>query len=411
VRLSDTAVRKAKPKEGDYKLSDGAGLYLLVKVAGAKLWRLKYRYGGKERVLALGKYPEVTLAKARQGRDDAKKVLAAGQDPVAERKLQEILAQENTFESVARRWFEVTKSKWTEVHAADVIHSLERDVFPKIGPMAITSIKPPVVLAALREIEARPAIETARRVQQRISAVFVFAIASGVGHSDPAAVVRPALKPLPTKTRQPAVLDLSKAREVLRAGETQVAHPVTKLALRFLALTVVRPGVQRRTPWVELDDLRDNVWRIPAARMKLSMQNKQNDAWDFWVPLSKQAQDVLAVLRVLTGRGPLVFPNARHAHKPMSENAIGYLLNRAGYQSRQVPHGWRATFSTIMNETYPADRAIIDLMLAHVPTNEVEGAYNRARHIERRTELAQLWADMLLEGFPPADDLVNGPRR
>jgi hypothetical protein len=190
MRLSDTAIRKSKAKDGDYKLSDGAGLYLLVKAAGNKHWGLKYRYAGKERVLALSKYPDVSLAEARRSRDEAKKTLAAGKDPVAERKLQAILAQENTFEAVARRRFETTKAKWTDVHAGDVIHSLERDVFPKIGPMPIISIKAPLILSVLQGVEARPAIETARRLRQRISAVFVFAIASGVGYVDPAAVVR-----------------------------------------------------------------------------------------------------------------------------------------------------------------------------------------------------------------------------
>lgn len=302
----------------------------------------------------------------------------------------------DTFEVLAREWFSLQKSTWTERHASDVIGSLERDVFPDLGGDPIKDISPPDVLEVLRKIEQRPAVETAHRVRQRMSAVFVYAIACGRGENDPAAIVQKALAPI-KKGRQPAVLTIEEAREVMATVENTPAHPVTKLAMRLLMLTVVRPGTLATTPWSEFANLDpvNPVWRIPAARMKLSLSRKDDVRYDHYVPLSKQAVETIKALATLTGKGPLVFPNARHAHKPMSENALGYLLNRAGYYQKHVPHGWRSTFSTIMNERFPADRHIIDAMLAHTSKDRVEAAYNRAMHISKREFLIQYWADKI----------------
>jgi integrase len=278
------------------------------------------------------------------------------------------------------------------VHAYDVLHSLERDVFPDLGTTPIKDITPANVLSVLRKIEDRSAVETARRIRQRMSAVFVYAIASGRAETDPAAIVQKAMKPVKTG-RQPAITDLEQAREILRRADATPASPVTKLALRLLALTSLRPGTLITTPWTELDVLDPEVpgWQVPATRMKLRLQYKDDETRDHLVPLSTHALDLIQALRKLTGRTRYLFPNQRHAHRPASENAIGYLLNRTGYHHRHVPHGWRATFSTIMNEQFKHDRHIIDLMLAHVPKDRVEGAYNRAEHLERRIELAQAW--------------------
>jgi integrase len=405
--LTDAAIRAAKAADKPRKLTDQAGLYLQVTPAGSKLWRMRYEFGGREKLLSFGPYPDVSLAEARNRRDAAKRLLRDGRDPGLEKRLERTRTQEalaNSFEAVAREWYARMASSWTERHANDVLTSLERDVFPQLGPLPISEIGPPVVLAVLRAIEARPAIETARRVRQRMSAVFVYGIASGICQMDPAAIVQGAMAPL-VKGRQPAIVDLDEAREVLQRAEAVPAHPVTKLALRLLALTAVRPGEIRGAAWHEFEQLEGSepVWRVPAPRMKMKQEHL--------VPLSRQAVEVITVVRSLTGRGPLVFPNARHAHRPMSENAIGYLLNRAGYHSRHVPHGWRATFSTIMNEQYRDDRQVIDLMLAHAPKDKTEAAYNRAAHMGRRRELAQAWADMLLKDTPDAAMLVHGPRR
>jgi integrase len=405
--LTDAAVRGAKPAAKPYKLTDRAGLYLHVTPAGSKLWRLRYEFGRKEKLLSIGPYPDVTLADARDRRDTAKRLLREGRDPSLERKLartKSLEAQTTSFEPVAREWYARMASSWTERHALDVLTSLERHVFPQLGSLPITEINPPMVLTVLRAIEARPAIETARRVRQRMSAVFVYGIASGICQTDPAAIVQGAMAPL-VKGRQPAIVDLDEAREVLRRAEAEPAHPVTKLALRLLALTAVRPGEIRGAAWREFEQLDSGqpLWRIPATRMKMKQEHL--------VPLSQQAVAIITAVRSLTGRGPLVFPNARHAHRPMSENAIGYLLNRAGYHSRHVPHGWRATFSTIMNERYQHDRQVIDLMLAHAPKDKTESAYNRAAHMPRRRELAQAWTDLLLADLPEVASLMCGARR
>lgn len=413
--LTDAAIRRAKAGEKDFKLSDSGGLYLLVTTSGSRLWRLKYRFGGKEKLLALGAYPETTLLAAREARDAAKRVLAEGQDPsVRRRVLAAAAASEagDTFEVLAREWHTLKAPTWGEVHAGNVLHSLEAWVFPYIGAIPVRQITPPVVLEVCRKIEARPAIETARRVRQRISAVFVHAIASGRAEQDPAAVVLKALAPV-VKGKMPAVLTMKHMRQVLIDAEATPAHPVTRLALRFLALTVVRPGTLRFTPWTELDavDPEERVWIIPAERMKLTLQNKQDEARDHLVPLSEQAMDIIAALRPLTGRSRWVFPGDRHFHKPMSENALSSHLNRAGYYSRHVPHGWRSSFSTAMNELYRHDHKVIDLMLAHVPKEKVEATYNRAAYLPRRRELAQEWADLLLEGMPAPAEILYLPRK
>ncbi len=413
--LTDVQARKAKPGEKPYKLTDANGLFLYVTKAGGKIWRFKYGFGGKEKLLVIGPYPAIGLADARKARDDAKALLREGTDPGAVKRLDKLtgaIATATTFESVAREWHELNKSAWTATHAADVLGSLERDVFPAIGATPIRDITAPVVLALLREVEQRPAIETARRIRQRISAVFVYAISSGRADNDPATVVKGAMAPL-RKGRQPAITDLEAAREMLRKAEDEPAHPVTKLALRLLALTAVRPGTLATTPWSEWSNLDpDNpIWRVPAERMKLRLHHKDDEARDHLVPLSRQAVEAIEAVRTLSGRGPLAFPNTRHAHRPMSENAMGYLLNRAGYHHKHVPHGWRSTFSTVMNERYPSDHRVIDLMLAHVPKDKVEGAYNRAAHLDRRRELGQAWADLILEGAKPTSELLDGPRR
>lgn len=402
--LTDAGIRAAKPRERPYKLADGGGLYLHITPQASKLWRMRYSCTGKEKVLSFGPYPEVTLAQAREQRDVAKGQLRAGRDPGLEKKFRRA-AVADMFEAIARDWYGRQAPKWTARHAGEVLESLERDVFPMLGGLPIREITPPMVLLqVLRPIEARGAIETAHRVRQRISAVFVYAIAVGVGEADPAASVKAAMAPV-TKGRQPAITDLNAAREILARVEATPAHPVTKLANRLLALTVVRPGEIRGAAWSEFEDLDGDapLWRIPAARMKAKR--------DHMVPLARQSVEVLKAVHRLTGRGSLVFPNNRFAHRPISENAIGYLLNRAGYHGRHVPHGWRATFSTIMNERYRADRHIIDLMLAHALQDKTEAAYNRAVHIERRRQLTQEWADLLLDGASSAEVLLQGSRK
>jgi integrase len=421
MALTDIQAKAAKPQDKPYKLADEKGLYLFVAPTGLRSWRMKYRFQGKEKVLTFGPYPEVKLGTAREKRDAARAVLRDGRDPGMVKKVTAAAGAadaENTFETVASAWHDLHKSKWSPTHANDVIASLQRDVFPKLGALPINLITPGMVLETLRVIEQRPAIETARRVRQRMSGVFVYAIASGIGQSDPAAIVRSAMKPLPTKGRQPALTDLADARALLEAAEAAAASPVTKIASRLLALTAVRPSVLRHAEWTEFEGFDGDapIWRIPAAKMKLTAARKSDIREEFIVPLAPEAVETITAIRRLTGRSRYLFPSNRSFHKTISENAIGYLYNRVGFKDRHVPHGWRATFSTLMNEQAEreergSDRAVIDLMLAHVPKNKVEGAYNRAGFMPRRREIANLWASQLLESAVPATDLLDGPRK
>jgi integrase len=415
--LTDVKLRTAKPSPKPYKLSDGHQLYLLVTPSGSKLWRMNYTYDSKQKTLVIGSYPLIGLAEARAKRDAARKQLLEGRDPNVEKLLKaqaQLASSRNTFEKVARAWFDLRKPQWAKVHAGDVIRSLERDVFPAIGCLPISSIKAPKILELLQAIENRPAIETAKRVRHRISGVFVYAIAAGMVEHDPAGSIGKALKPLPKKRKQPAITDLDGLRKMLRDAEDGFARPVTRLGLRLLALTAVRPGELRHARWDEFENLNGDapLWRIPAARMKGNIDRKDDTQFSHTIPLTEQCLDVLSALHPLTGSGPLLFPSARQALRPMSENAIGYLLNRSGYHGHHVPHGWRAAFSTVMNEWAklngrPDDREVIDLMLAHIPENKVEGAYNRAAYMPRRRELAQAWAELLMMHMPSAATLVD----
>lgn len=406
MRLTDRQVKAERAAEKPRKISDGGGLFLLVTPSGGKLWRLKYRYAGKEKALALGVYPQVGLSDARDRAEAARKLLAGGRDPGAEKRVAKRLgltAQTDTFEAVARDWHARQKPQWTVRHAADVLDSLQRGVFPVIGGSRLADITPPIVLGVVREIEQASGGETARRVRQRISAVFVYAIATGIGQHDPAAIIKGAMAPL-VRGRMPAVTTLADARAVLAAAEAIAAHPVTKAAHRFLALTLVRPDNVHGARWDEIGE-RDGVpvWELAPERMKMREPHL--------VPLSRQAVALIEAVRRYTGRGPFMFPNARFAHRPMSENALSYLLQRAGLTGRQVPHGWRATFSTVMNEAFPGDADAIERILAHAPRDKVRAAYNRAGYFDRRRELLQAWADMLLAGAAEPVDLLGGPRR
>ena len=418
--LNDAKIRAAKPRDKAYKLTDSHRLYLLVKPGGSKLWKWSYSYNGKQMTLHFGVHPKVSLVDARGQRDEASALLSEGRDPGVVRRLlveANLEAGRQTFERVAREWFENARPKWALVHADDVIRSLERDVFPTIGTLPISELNAPIVLAVLRAIESRGAIETAKRVRQRISGVFVYAIAKGLAQSDPAEKLGAVLRPL-RKGRQPAITDLAPLRAMIIAAEEDYARPITRLGLRFLALTAVRPSELRGARWDEFEDLNGEapLWRIPAARMKGDLDRKDEVGGDHLVPLAPQAIAVLKALWPLTATGPLVFPSNRHPHRPMSENAIGYLLNRAGYHGHHVPHGFRAAFSTIMNEWAERhgkdhDRAVIDLMLAHVPKEKVESAYNRAAFMPRRRELAAIWADLLSKGLPEPVILVERPAK
>jgi integrase len=419
AELSDVQIRNAKPAATPYKLYDLNRLHLVVTPAGAKIWRLNYVHGGKNKTLGLGPYPLVGLAIARQKRDDARRLLLEGIDPASAKREQieaNVQASRRTFAVVAVEWHELNKSRWAVRHGNDVLRSLKRDAFPHIGKIPIGELTPPKIVETLRLVEDREAIETAKRLRQRISGVFGYAIAAGYVERDPSEKVDAALRPLPRKGHQPAITDLATLTKMLSDVEDEYARGITRLAVRFIALTSVRPGELRGARWEEFENLDGDkpLWRIPAERMKGDLERKAEIGGDHLVPLSHQSVAVLRVAHQLLGKRDLVFPNDRDVQRPMSENAIGYLINRAGYRGRHVPHGFRASFSTIMNEWAsregePGDRDIIDLMLAHVPRNKVEVAYNRAGYMPRRREIAQIWADKLMKGLAPPAEIALRP--
>lgn len=429
MALTDAQVRKAKGRESPYKLYDERGLYLYVTAAGGRSWRMKYRFGGKEGRLTFGLYPEITLAGARDARDEARRLLRDGRDPSLQQRKVRAAAQaagEMTFERYALAWHATQLPRWSPRYGELVKRQLDRDILPHLGPLPIAEVDAPLILGALRRIEARGSIETAKRIRQHVSGIFSFAIGEGAASRDPAAEVDRALKPKPKTRKRPALTNIDHIHELIRHVEGSTARAVTKLASRLLALTVVRPGVVRAIPWEEFEgiDWEDRrfgpdaaVWRIPAARMKLSLDKKDEEAFEHVVPLSRQAVEVLRAARRLTGRGKLAFPHTAYSHRPMSENTLNDAYKDVGYKGRHVAHGWRSSFSTLLNERAErlgrgGDAAVIDLMLAHVPKghSSSEGAYNRAAFLPRRRELAQVWADMVLAGAPPADDLIDRGR-
>jgi integrase len=421
--LTDIQVKTAKGGPKPFKLSDSGGLFLLVSTTGNRSWRLKYRFGGKEKLLTFGGYPEVSLRDAREKRDAAKATLRDGRDPAVEKKqaaAARTLASSNTFEACAREWYALNKSRWSPVHADNVIESMEADLFPSIGALPVKDVTEALLLDALRKVEKRGAIETAHRLRQRASGVFSFAAAGGLRTGDPAAVVKSLLKPKPKAGKQPALTDLAECRQLIYDMEWERGSPITKLANRLLALTAVRSAVQRSAKWTEFEDLdgAEPIWRIPPATMKLALKLKDDVTYEHIVPLSRQAVEVVKAIHPLTGHLPYLFPNDRHGHRPMSENGVRGMMIRVKdglYKHRHCPHGWRSSFATLMNEWRrregrPDDREVINLMLAHVSEDKVEGAYNRAAHMERRRELAQIWADMILDNIQPAADVLEGLR-
>lgn len=433
--LDPKKVEHAKPRERDYKLADSGGLYLFVSTSGHKSWRVKYRFGGKERRLLLGTYPDIGLKRARELRDDAKHALRDGRDPGLERQRARHarkVGHENTFEQFAREWHASQVDRWKPVHASDVMESMEKNLFGEIGGFPIDQIDEGLLLAALRKVEARGAVETAHRLRQRAERVFKFAGAAGIKNSNPAVNVREALKPVPPKRRRPALTDVVKLRTFIRDIDRAAASPVTRLSSRYLGLTAQRPGMVREMLWKEIEGVNwqmpdapapEALWRIPAVKMKQELDLREDEAFEHEVPLAAAAVEVLHAVRAFSGGRGLVFPGARDSAKPMSENAVGYLYNREGWKGRHVPHGWRSSFSTIMNgrieRSHPGaerlliDRLIIDLMLAHTPTgmSHSELVYNRQAYMERRRELAEEWAAIILEGAEPISVLISGRRR
>lgn len=386
--LSDIAIKAAKPKEKSYKLADGFGLLLLVQPAGGKWWRFKYRFGGKEKGLSFGTYPDVSLKDARGRRDDARKLIANGVDPGVHRQLEKARKVEtagNSFEAIAREWYAKYAPTWAPSHGEKIIRRLERDIFPWLGATPIGDITAPALLAALRKVEARGAVETAHRVHQNCGQVFRYAVATGRAERDPSGDLRGALPPV-RQEHHASITDPSAIGELLRAMKGYSGSLVTRCALQLAPLVFVRPGELRRAEWAEID-LDAAEWRIPAEKMKSRALHI--------VPLSIQAVAILLELQPLTGRGKYVFPSGRGPSRCMSENGVLSALRRMGYSGKQMTgHGFRSMASTLLNEQgWPRDA--IERQLAHGERDKVRAAYNYAEHLPERRKMMQAWADYL----------------
>ncbi len=392
--LTDTAIRSAKPKDKTFKLFDGGGLYLEVNPAGGKWWRWKYRFGGKEKRLSFGVYPDVSLKVAREKRDAARQQFAAGTDPAEARKAEKLAqAGAESFEAVAREWHAKFSPGWVASHGDRILRRLEKDLFPWLGKRPIAEVKAPELLAVLRRIESRGAQETAHRAMQNCGQVFRYAVATGRAERDPTGDLRGALPP-PKEKHHASIIEPKRIGALLRAIDAYEGFFATKCALRLAPLVFVRPGELRKAQWPEID-FDKAEWRIPAARMKMREQHI--------VPLSCQAVEILRELEPLTNRGipaksdapRYVFPGAQSHVRPMSENAILAALRRMGYTKEEMTgHGFRSMASTLLHEQGWNHQAI-ERQLAHAERNAVSAAYNFAEHLPERRKMMQAWADYL----------------
>lgn len=378
--LTDTQLRRLQPAERPRKYSDGRGLYLLVTPMGGKYWRYNYRYEGKQKTLSLGVYPDVSLARARERLQEARTQLTEDIDPAFAKKTTGL-----TFEEVARRWFEHWSTGRHQRHAYYVMRRLEADVFPQIGSRLIVDIPTSAFRDAVKKVEARGALDIAKRILQTCGQIMRYAVAHDLAQRNPVADVKPADILKSHKKRNYPRVDEAELPKLLAAVETYAGGEITRLALQMMALTFVRTSELIGARWSEFD-MKADRWSIPAERMKMDTPHI--------VPLSRQAKAVLAQLAAISGRGELVFPGDQNPNKPMSNNTILYALYRMGYHGRMTGHGFRGVASTILHEQgWPHEH--IELQLAHQPRNAVSAAYNHALYLKPRAEMMQAWADHL----------------
>jgi integrase len=413
MALTDLEVKRANATEKAAKLADGSGMYLLVQpdsvkinekkkkiiVPGAKYWRLDYRFAGKRKTLALGVYPDVSLSEARGQREAARKFLSNGVDPGDIKKAQKtanVALTENSFEIVAREWFLKHEPNWKENHSNKIIRRLEMDIFPWIGARPAGEILAPELLAMIRRIESRGALETAHRALANCGQIFRYAVATGRAQRNPAADLRGALPPA-KGGHFASITDPKAIGELLRDLDGYQGALVTRCALRLSPLVFLRPGELRKAEWAEIE-LDKAEWRIPAARMKMSALHI--------VPLSTQAVAILREIQPLTGAGKYLFPGARTDTRPMSENAVLAALRRMGYTTDEMTgHGFRSMASTLLNEQ-GFNRDAIERQLAHAERDGVRAAYNYAEYLPERKRMMQAWADYL-GGLAKGADVIS----
>lgn len=398
MALTDTFVRQVKHKgsAAGEKHADGGGLYLLVKSVG-KYWRMDYRYAGKRKTLALGVYPAVSLAKARKGRDQARELLAEGLDPSASKRAERMataVAAANTFEAVACEFHATKAGGWSEKYADRWMERMKKDLFPYVGKVPLGDVTAPLVLAALRRVEKRGAIETAHSLRQAAGQVMRYGVQTGRCERNPVADLHGALQSVVTE-HMAAVLEPTQAGELLRAIDGYTGQPMTRAALQLSALLFQRPGNIRQMEWTWLD-LEAGMLTIPAAAMKRRLHQKINGRPHF-VPLAPQAVAVLRELHPLTGHGHFVFPSIRTGERPMSDNTVNAALRRMGFASDQMSaHGFRAMARTLIVENLPGIGAdVIEAQLAHGKSGPLGAAYDRAEFMEQRRKMMNTWADYL----------------
>ena len=390
VPLTDIKIKNVKPQGKPVSLFDGGGLFLLVTPAGGKLWRFKYRYDSKEKLLAVGTYPEISLADARKRRDEARQQLTQGIDPSAVKKAQKqaVAAEQETFEAVAREWHTAFTPSWTARHGATILSRLNHDLIPWLGSRQINEIKAPELLSVLRRAESRGALELAHRLRAIAGQVFRYALATGRAERNPSADLRGALPP-PKVEHYAAIIDPKEVAPLLRALDGYQGGFVVKCALRLAPLLFVRPGELRHAEWAEIN-LDEAVWSIPAHKMKM----KQSHI----VPLCRQAVEILKGLQEYTGAGRYVFPSVRTNARPMSENTINAALRHAGYdKATMTGHGFRAMARTILDEVLHVRPDYIEHQLAHAVRDPNGRANNRTAHLVERRKMMQTWADYLDE--------------
>ncbi|MGM7884277.1 tyrosine-type recombinase/integrase [Yersinia enterocolitica] len=398
MKLNARQIETCKPKEKDYKLSDGGGLYLLVKANSGKYWRLKYRIAGKEKLLALGVYPDVSLADARFRRDEARRMLAGGCDPSEAKKAEKYaqkISMKNTFEAIAREWHRSKADRWSIQYRDEIIDTFEKDIFPYIGKRPIAEIKPIELLETLKRMEKRGALEKMRKVRQRCGEVFRYAIVTGHAEYNPAPDLASALAS-PTKVHFPFL----KAHEIphfLKDLSGYTGSVITKIATKIIMLTGVRTQELRFARWVDID-FDKAKWEIPAEVMKMKRPHI--------VPLSRQVIELFHQLKPISGAYPLVFIGRNDHRKPISKESINQVIEMLGYKGRVTGHGFRHTMSTILHEQ-GYNSAWIETQLAHVDKNSIRGTYNHAQYLDGRREMLQWYADYM-DALEHGENIVHG---
>lgn len=393
MALTDTAIRNAKPRQNPYKLGDAQGMYLEVAPSGGKVFRLKYRIGGKEKRLTIGTYPSVTLQAAREATIKAKRLLIDGLDPSAEKqrlKASRVEAATNSFESVANEWFEkqLKSGAWVEATSVNIKRRIEDYLVPFIGKLPVSEIRAPDVLKAVKKVEGRGSLNEASRTLQVCGRIMRYAVANGLAEFDPCPALRDAITPHQAQ-HMAAITDPKAVGEMLRAFDSFSGTYPVQVALNLAPMLFVRPIELRGMRWDEVD-LKDALWAIPSTRMKMREPHI--------VPLASQAVDLLSELKKLTGHLEFVFPNGRDPKRMMSEAAINAALRRLGYdtKSEHTGHGFRAMARTILHEQLNYPPEVIEAQLAHKPAGALGAAYNRTKFITQRIKMMQQWADYLV---------------